>query len=79
MADCDEGETFLNFILESSLRPNVGVDLSSMFLDQKDGDLKGQWERMNMAFRASSYLVTKEMSIVEESVTGAHLDPNNVF
>ena len=32
-----------------------------------------------MAFRASSYLVTKEMSIVEESVTGAHLDPKHVF
>ena len=41
MADCDEGEIFLNFMLESSLRPNEGVDLSSMFLDQKDGDLKG--------------------------------------
>ena len=34
---------------------------------------------MNMTFRASSYLVTKEMSIVEESVTGAYLDPKNAF
>ena len=40
MADCDVGETYLNFLLEPSLRLHAGVDLSSIFPDQKDRDLK---------------------------------------
>ena len=43
MADCDVGGMFLNFMLESSLRPHVGVDLSKVFSEELNGELKGCW------------------------------------
>ena len=53
MADCSVGEIFLNFMLEPFLRQYTGVNLSSVFLGQKDGDLKRWWERMIMGLEPS--------------------------
>ena len=79
MVDFDVGEIFLNFMLEPFLRPHAGVDLSSVFLEGKNGRLKGWWERIIMGFGHSPYLVTKEMLVVEERVRSARLDPENIF
>lgn len=34
------GGMFLNFMLDSSLRPHAGVDLSNVFLNEMKGALK---------------------------------------
>ena len=58
MAGCDVGEMFLNIMLEPSLRPHAGVDLSSVFPEEKNGKLKEWWEKNDhgvWAFALSSY------------------------
>ena len=79
MADCDVGEIFLNFMLESSLKPHTGGDLSSVFPEEKNGYLNKWWKIMIMGFEPSPYLATKDMSVVEERVRDARLDLQNVF
>ena len=58
MTDFDVEEIFLNFMLEPFLRPHAGVDLSSVFPEEKNGKLKGWWEKNDhgvWAFTLSSY------------------------
>ena len=57
----------------------LGFDLSSVFPEEKNGKLKGWWERMIMGFGPSPYLVTKDMLVVEERVRGSRWDSENVF
>ena len=41
IVDCDVEEMFLNFMLKPSLRPHVGVNLSSVVPEEMNGNLKG--------------------------------------
>ena len=68
MTDCDVGEMFLNFMLELDLRPYAGVDLTYVFpedVSANDSVIRGWWERMLMSVSPSSYLVTKDLMVVE--------------
>ena len=79
MADCDVGEMFSNFMLELSLQPYAGVDLSKVFLDEKNNSLKGCWKIMMTGFTPSPYLVTRDMSVVEDGTRGSRFDKENAF
>ena len=74
MADCDMGEMFLNFMLESAIRLHTGVDLSKLFPDEGDGKLTAYWERMVMGFGPTPYFVTKDMMVFEKYVGGLQSD-----
>ena len=53
MTDCDVGEMFLNFMLEPSVQPYTGMDLTQAFPEEaktNGGKLKECWSRMMMGF-----------------------------
>ena len=53
MTDCDVGKILLNFMLEPSVRPHAGIDLTYDFTEEakRNGErLKGCWSRVLMGF-----------------------------
>ena len=69
-------------MLEPSVRPYAGVDLTQAFPEEaktNGGKLKECWSRMMMGFSPSPYFVTKDMLIVERAVRGDRCDEDNVF
>ena len=82
ITDCDVGEILLNFMLEPSVRPHAGIDLTQDFTEEaeRNGErLKGCWSRMLMGFSPSPYFVAKDMLIVEKTIRGDRLDDDNVL
>jgi hypothetical protein len=57
MGDADMGEFFLNFNLDVTLQPYVGLDLFGLDLDQKSWV---HWCRMLMGFKPSPYVATRQ-------------------
>ena len=80
MADCDVGEMFLKFMLESAIRSHADFYLSKLLSDEENGMLTAYWERMLMDFGPSPYFVIKDiMMVIEEAVRGLRSDIKNVF
>ena len=73
---------FLNFMMEPSIRPHAGDDLTLIFPEEAllvGSKLKGCWERMMMEYSAYPYFVTKDMMVIKKSVRVNRLDSSNVF
>jgi len=79
-SDLDLGEMFLNYFMDSTIRPFCGVDVSRFTNDKKHPDTHWmQWNRMFMGFRASPYYAVKPFSWGLDVVRGNHKDQNNAF
>jgi hypothetical protein len=71
MTDRDVGDMFLNFQLHESVVPFTGVDLSSLYVDNKEeGPRWAVWDRNLMGFAASPYNSIKMALAVEEVCRG---------
>lgn len=82
MSDCDLGEMFLNFMLDETIRPYAGVDLSDLFpeeVNNSDDKLWEHWSRMLMGFKSSPYSTTRDMRRVDPHLRGGHDNESNVF
>ena len=80
MADLDLGDMFLNFMLDTELRPFCGIDLKPFF-DGEEGDPIGweRWVRCMMGLRSSPYMCVKAMLIATEVICGDRTDPTNSY
>ena len=74
----DLGEMFLNYFIDSKLRPYVGVDISKLGLT---GVTKSwlRWNRTLMGFRASPYIACKLYGWTLDVCRGNRFDPKNSF
>lgn len=84
MADRDVSDIFLNFQLHCSVKPYIGVDVSSLFEDGKEDKPREKrlwyhWDRNLMGFKSSPYNFVKMALVVEEVVKGDCLDKSNIF
>ena len=55
-------------MLVLELRPYTGIDLTCLFPDEVSfiyPVIRGWWERMLIGFSPSSYLVTKDLPMIE--------------
>ena len=80
-SDLDLGEMFLNYFMDSDIRPFCGVDVSRFSSDKEkqNGTHWMQWNRMFMGFRASPYYAVKSFSWGLDVVRGNYKDPSNAF
>ena len=80
--DVDAGEMFLNYMLDESVRPYAGVDVSWSL---SDADLRGrkrkweQWMRMAMGMRPSPWVTTRLFAWGMEIIKGNRLEERNPF
>ena len=80
--DMDLGEMFLNFPMDSKLRPYAGVDLSSIEQDLPQGILqpgnnKVRWNRLFMGMLPSPFHAARQYYLAEEVAKGSPHDPIN--
>jgi hypothetical protein len=81
MSDQDLGEMFLNFPLNTQLRPYCGIDLRP-YLDPTNSRGKTWWEvwvRCMMGLMSSPYICTKMIALANEMIKGCHQDSTNPF
>ena len=76
MGDADMGEFFLNFNLDVTLQPYVGLDVSGLGLDTQAWV---HWGRMLMGFKPSPYVATRQRIVAEDVARGDHLNPSNPY
>jgi hypothetical protein len=89
--DIDLGEMFLNFPLDTKLRPYAGIDATALRESLKEIDSmprellesKGRffmrWERCLMGLRSSPFNACKAMAWADDIIRGNRFDPNNAF
>lgn len=89
--DIDLGEMFLNFPLDTKLRPYAGIDATELRESLKELDLiprsvlenRGRlfmrWERCLMGLRCSPFNACKAMAWADDVIRGSRLDYNNTF
>jgi hypothetical protein len=85
--DIDLGEMFLNFFLDSRLRPWTGVDVSALLNlgtceEKEQEDTKRwilRWERSLMGVRSSPFNCVRVYLLSEDIIKGDHLDETNPF
>ena len=78
-ADMDLGEMFLNYNLDSRLRPYSGVDVSNVLGNGDDDKLWLRWNRTLMGFRSSPYIACKSYGWCTDVIRGDKKDPQNPF
>jgi hypothetical protein len=82
LGDIDFGEMFLNFPLDSRIRPYAGVDITG-FCSEKERDGRAvvweRWCRTLMGFGPSPYTSIRQNLLGEEVVRGDRHDPTNIF
>ena len=76
--DVDAGEMFLNYILDETIRPYAGVDMS-WTLSDRSGTLWERWSRMAMGMLPSPYITIRLFAWAMEIIKGNRLDENNPF
>ena len=86
MGDCDIGEMFLNFMLDTAIIPYAGVDFKDIFkTNVETTGISSQeviwewiktrvWERTMRGFSPSPYMVTKHSLEVEYLIYGDRYD-----
>jgi hypothetical protein len=87
MADLDNGEMFLNFMLHPKVQPYAGVDFTLYFPEEllntsgckAKRTLWKHWTRCGMGFRPSPYQAGQAMLHAEEQLCGDPVDINNPF
>jgi hypothetical protein len=89
--DIDLGEMFLNFPLDTKLRPYAGIDATELRDSLKEldkipravleskGRLFMRWERCLMGLRSSPYNACRAMAWADDLIRGNFLDPNNIL
>jgi hypothetical protein len=76
MADVVVGEQFYNFMLDPSVRPYCGVDLSPYFEDVTSWEV---WHRCVMGLKSSPYGCIRMDLLGDEIARGYHRTPDNPF
>ena len=81
LADNDYGEQFLNYPLHPDLRKYCGVDLSQLFVDEREGGKPcvGAWKRNAMGLKSSPYNSVQASLRAKRLVLGDPRDPDNPF
>jgi hypothetical protein len=83
MSDIDLGEMFLNFPLDSKLRPYAGIDLSAFPVQRREygngsSDICWEtWERWLIGFKPSPYNATRAFAWCEELIRGDGQEDEN--
>jgi hypothetical protein len=89
--DIDLGEMFLNFPLDTKLRPYAGIDATALRESLKEldsiprevleskGRLFMRWERCLMGLRSSPFNACKAMAWADDIIRGDRFDPSNAF
>ena len=78
--DVDAGEMFLNYILDVSLRPYAGIDVSWLDEDANpEGLLWARWNRMPMGMLPSPWVTIRLFAWAMEVIRGNREDKNNPF
>ena len=78
-ADLDLGEMFLNYFIDSKLRPYCGVDISKLAQVDEVNHKWVRWNRTLMGFRSSPYIACKLFGWTLDVVKGDRLDVENPF
>jgi hypothetical protein len=76
MSDIDIGEQFYNYMLDPSLQPYCGIDISSYFEEASSWE---QWTRCVMGLKTSPYGCTRMEMLGDEIAKGCYQSPDNPF
>eukprot|EP00957_Ditylum_brightwellii_P066931 5079856-Ditylum_brightwellii.AAC.1 len=77
--DIDMGEMFLNFPLDTAIRPYVGIELEVNVEGGNTEKWRGRWCRTQIGFKPSLYLCVKSFLYQRKVIRGDRRDPRNLF